>query len=106
MGRIKDYATTTPAAGQFIAVDNASGTKKVDASSLMTLVVSVSAFDSLPQTVSNSKITSGHVVLNSVLSNPSAQTGDWTVTTSNGSVSISGDISGSTALTLYLGISG
>lgn len=105
MGRIKDYAITTPASGQYLPVDNSSGTKKVDVGSLMTLVISVSSFDTLPQTVSNSNIMSNHVVLNSVLSNPSAQTGDWTVTTSNGSATINGSISGSTSLTLYLGAS-
>ena len=66
------------------------------------LVVEFSSFSSLPQSSSNSNITSDMVVVNSVLGTPSAQTGDWTVTTSDGSVSVSGDISGSTTLTLYL----
>lgn len=66
------------------------------------LILTSSSFSSLPQTITNSNITSSHVVLNSVLSNPSAQTGDWTVTTSDGSLSISGSISGSTTVTLYL----
>lgn len=69
-----------------------------------TLVITSASFSSLPQTISDARITSDHVVLNSVLSNPSAQTGDWTVTTLDGSVTISGTISGSTTLTLYLGI--
>lgn len=66
------------------------------------LVITTSSFSSLPQTITNSAITSNMVVVNSVLSNPSAQTEDWTVTTSNGSLTISGSISGSTTLTLYL----
>ena len=66
------------------------------------LVVTSSSFSSLPQTLSNANLTANHVVINSVLSNPSAQTGDWTVTTSSGSLSISGSISGSTTITLYL----
>ena len=66
------------------------------------LVVEFSSFSSLPQSSSNSNITSDMVVVNSVLGTPSAQTGDWTVPTSDGSVSVSGDISGSTTLTLYL----
>jgi len=66
------------------------------------LTVTSSSFSSLPQTISDSNITSEHVVVNSVLSNPSAQTGDWTVTTSAGSLTISGTISGSTTITLYL----
>lgn len=64
--------------------------------------VNVSSFSSLPQTVSNANITATQVVVNSVLSNPAAQTGDWTVTTAAGSVTISGTISGSTTLTLFL----
>ena len=67
-----------------------------------TLVVSVPSFNALPQTITNANIDDDMVVVNSVLSNPSAQTGDWTVTTSSGSLTISGSISGSTTATLYL----
>ena len=67
-----------------------------------TLVVSVPSFSALPQTITNANIDDDMVVVNSVLSNPSAQTGDWTVTTSNGSLTISGSISGTTTATLYL----
>jgi len=67
-----------------------------------TLVVTLSSISSLSTTFSNSAITSTMVVINSVLSNPSAQTGDWTVTTSDGSVTIAGSISGTTGITLYL----
>ena len=73
-------------------IDNAGGV----------LTVTVPSFNSLPQTVSNADITSDMVVVNSVLGTPSSQTGDWTVTTSNGSLTIAGTISGSTTLTLYL----
>jgi len=66
------------------------------------LVLDVASFSSLPQTVTNSNITSDMVVVNSVLGSPAAQTGDWTVTTSDGSLTVSGSISGSTTLTLYL----
>lgn len=66
------------------------------------LVVEFSSFSSLPQSKSNSNITSDMVVINSVLGTPSAQTGDWTVTTANGSATITGSISGETSLTLYL----
>ena len=69
---------------------------------LKCLVLTSSSFSSLPQTITNSNITADHVVINSVLSNPSAQTGDWTITTSAGSLSVSGSISGATTLTLYL----
>ena len=47
-------------------------------------------------------VTADHVVIESVLSNPSAQTGDWTVTTASNSIIISGSISGTTNLTLTL----
>lgn len=66
------------------------------------LVATVASFSSLPQTVTNSNITSDMVVVKSVLGTPSAQTGDWTVTASNGSLTIDGSISGSTSVKLYL----
>ena len=66
------------------------------------LVVEVASFSSLPQTVTNESITEDMVVVNSVLGTPSAQTSDWTVTTANGSATITGSISGATTLTLYL----
>lgn len=67
-----------------------------------TLVVSVPSFSSLPQTITNENIEDDMVVVNSALSNPSTQTGNWTVTTSSGSLTISGSLNGTTAATLYL----
>lgn len=67
-------------------------------------VVSVASFSSLPQTVTNASITADHVCLKAELGTPSAQTGDWTVTTSAGSLTLSGSISGSTTAKLYLAI--
>lgn len=70
------------------------------------LKVSKSSINSLPALISNASITSemeckpGDIYL----SNPAAQTGDWTVTTSNGSATISGSISGTTDVTLWLTI--
>lgn len=69
---------------------------------LKILKVSKSSVSSLPTTITNSKIKSDMEVIHSVLSNPAAQTGDWTVTTSNGSLTIAGTISGTTNITLYL----
>lgn len=66
--------------------------------------VSKSSVSSLPTTISDSKILASHEVVQAVLSNPSAQTGDWTVTTSAGSAVISGSISGTTNITLYLAV--
>lgn len=66
------------------------------------LKLDVASFSSLPQTISNANIESDMVCIHSELGTPSAQVSDWTVTTSNGSLVISGSISGSTTLTLYL----
>ena len=89
----------------YLAIDNGSATYKIDANSLVgTLEVSVNSVSALPQTISNSKITSDMKVVHSVLSNPSAQIGDWTVATSNGSVQISGTINGTTNIMLYLAV--
>jgi hypothetical protein len=65
-------------------------------------VVVSSTFSSLPTTINNANITEDHVAINAVLSNQSAQTSDWTIVTENGSLTISGSISGSTTATLYL----
>lgn len=66
------------------------------------LVLTRSSFSSLPITITNANITSDMVCIKAELGTPSAQTGDWTVTTSNGSLTVAGTISGSTTLTLYL----
>lgn len=66
------------------------------------LVISVPAFSSLPQTESDAGITADMVCVHAELGTPSAQTGTWTVTTSDGSVTVSGSINGSTSLKLYL----
>lgn len=66
------------------------------------LEVEVPTISSLPVTISDSRITSEQIVLHSILGTPSAQAGDWTVTTSDGSLTISGSISGSTTAVLYL----
>lgn len=69
---------------------------------LKTLVMNCGTISSLPVTINNTSVTEDMVVLQSTLGTPSAQTGDWTVTTAAGSLTISGSISGSTTLTLYL----
>lgn len=66
------------------------------------VTVDVPSFSSLPQTVSNGWVSSEHVCIKAELGTPSAQNGDWTVTTSAGSLTISGSISGSTTAKLYL----
>lgn len=76
----------------------------VDANAVLAkcLPISFSSFSSLPQTVSNANITSDMVVVESEIGTPSAMLSNWTWTTANGSVTISGTISGSTTLKLYL----
>lgn len=73
-----------------------------------TLVIEEEGIDELPYTITNANCTANHVVIKSILSNPSAQLADWTVTTSDGSLTISSTaatpISGTTDLTLYLAI--
>lgn len=97
---VTDGSTVTDGTAIFKAVSVLGQITKLSKTEV--LIINVSSFSSLPQTVSNSNIESDMVVVNSVLGTPSAQTADWTVTTSNGSLTISGSISGSTTLTLYL----
>ena len=66
------------------------------------LFFSVSNLSALPHTISDSKITANHRVVNAVLSNTLAQPSDWSYTTSAGSIVISGTISGTTNLYLHL----
>lgn len=63
------------------------------------------SFSSLPVTFYNSAITANHRLPRNggmQLSNPSAQTGTWTITTGAGYVTISGSISGSTTANMTL----
>lgn len=70
------------------------------------MIVDFGTISSLPVTKSNAAIKADHVVLAYELGTPGAQTGDWTITTSAGSVSVSGTIVGSTTLKLVLGLPG
>ena len=54
--------------------------------------------------ITNSKILSNHVVLSYICGTPAAQTGTWTVTTSAGYLDIAGGISGSTSVSMILGL--
>lgn len=69
---------------------------------LKVLRVSKNSVSSLPTTITDSRITADMYCLHSELSNSGAQIGDWTVTPSSGSLTISGTISGTTHITLYL----
>ncbi len=66
------------------------------------LKIDISSFSSLPKTVNNENIKADMVVIEKYLSNPAAVVSNWTITASNGSITIAGTISGSTSLTLYL----
>lgn len=68
------------------------------------VVVEFPSFSSLPQTKSDSRITSDHVVVYCEYGTPSAMTSRPTYTTSDGSITISGSMSGSTTLTLTLAV--
>lgn len=68
------------------------------------LPIKISSVAALPRTITSSKIKSNHVVEGSdmVLSNPSAQLSYWEVATSNGSLTISGTIGGTTDISFNL----
>ncbi len=93
-----------PGSTDYLAIDDGSETSKIPMNEMSALVVPFSSFSSLPQSKSNAAITSDMIAVGWELSNPAAQAGDWTITTSNGSVQVSGDMaaSSSTTLKLYL----
>ena len=68
------------------------------------LPLSKSSVSSLPTTITDSRITSTMICPpgGMRLSSPGAQVDNWTVATSNGSVTISGTINGSTTIYLWL----
>lgn len=68
--------------------------------------IEIPTVSSLPHTVTDTRILADHICKpgDCQLSNPSAQTGDWTITTTAGGLTITGTISGSTSVTLYLTI--
>lgn len=67
------------------------------------LIVTASSVSSLPATISNANITTDMVCIKAELTVPSAQTGDWAVDTNTaGQAKITGTISGTTDITLYL----
>ena len=54
--------------------------------------------------INNANILANHVPIHAVLSNPSAQASNWTINTYSGYLTVTGDVSGSTTLTLTLGL--
>lgn len=96
------FKSSVDAVASAVAETAAEAAVETIAETLKVLVVSAASFSSLPKQITNENITADMVVVNSVLGTPSAQTGDWTVTTADGSATVAGSISGSTTLTLYL----
>jgi len=70
------------------------------------LQVDIASFSTLPKTINDDSITAEHIVLRDEIGNPDAVDGEWTVTTTDGSLTISGTITGSTTLRLILAIPG
>ena len=105
--------TVTTANGSMTIAGNISGSTtalimlgRVDSESATMLVFDIASFSSLPQTVTDSRITPYHYILHTEVGTPTAQTGDWTITTGTGTMTIDGDISGSTTLRVILGTAG
>ena len=101
MAQIKDYAagglsnlTTTDKSSPVAAINEINGLYP-------TYVKTISSVSSLPQTINDANSTSDMVAINAEFSSASAYV-NATVTTSTGSVTISGTISGTTDITLYL----
>lgn len=92
----------------YIRVDNDDKTIKTYASDFtyqacsLSIMLRSSSFNSLPVTITDSHIKSYHYVARCELSNPAAQTSDWTITTNNGSLTIAGSINGSTMVNILL----
>ena len=64
--------------------------------------LTISNLSALPHTATNSKITANHRVVNAVFTNPAAAPSDWSYTTSAGSITLSGTMSGTTTVYLCL----
>lgn len=76
--------------------------ESIDSHGLLVLTGTVTM---LPFTITNAAITENMVVVNSIIATEGAQTAEWTVTTSAGSLTItgaSGALVGTTDITLYL----
>lgn len=66
------------------------------------LKLTFSAFNALPQTINDPRIKADMICDYSFLTNSSAQTSDWSVNPTDGSVTVSGSINGQTELTIKL----
>ena len=106
--KIMDYdEVTNLAANDVFLIDGDRGTKKIKNTNVTKeakLLKITGTLSSSSTTISDSSITSDMVVPpgNVYFGNPRAVMSELTITTSNGSVTISGAISGSTTITMYL----
>ena len=66
------------------------------------LIITTPSFDHLQTTFSHPAITSDHVVAQAIIGNPQAQKDDWTISTGNGQLTITGTINGETNIKLLL----
>lgn len=110
--------TRTPVDADVVAIDSGSSTYKLSLAETISgaiddtvpamieeakiLVIRVPEFSDLPLIVEDENITGDMTVVSAEIGTRTAQTGDWTVVTAAGSLEISGPISESTTLTLYL----
>ena len=69
-----------------------------------TVVIEVPTFSSLPKTVLDSRIRADHTLTEAFVGTPSAVGSVWDVAFADGSLTISGTITGSTTLTLSLNV--
>lgn len=102
IGTTKTSFTERLASDIISAASSGGGTSGSQVTQARILKVVISNFSTLPQTVNHSAITSKHEVIHADFTNPDAQSEDWTVTTSAGSLTVSGSITSATTLTLYL----
>lgn len=86
-----------------VGLGNVDNVRQYSAENPPIITLTVGAFSSLPQTISNSKITADMAVLSCVFGTPSAITSDITWTTSAGQLRLTGSMSGSTTAVITLG---
>lgn len=105
-----DFVYAIPISGTYVllggAVEGGGGT--ADATDI--IVVNIASYSGsqvrVPASGTNAAITASHVLLASTVGTPANQTGDWTVTTYNGYLTLSGPASAATTVQLVLGKAG
>lgn len=92
------------------AIDAAQNTRLSTIESTEVVVVNIGSYSGaqvrVPASGTNSAITANHVLLAWNLGTPANQSADWTVTTYNGYLTLSGSASAATSVQLILGKSG